>query len=213
MFSSWRGTVGIIHATLRPGPLEQFIRLLPEGIGVVPTTVGIRAGTRDAFESVMEAYARQVEILAERGCDLIHPVGAPPFMIQGFDFRRPDLVASPGLGEAAGEPMQTRMHMDIASNVSHLPWQTLLGRGLLFFGWIVGFIASVALIGLIPTVPLFIIAFMRIAAREKWRLVVPIAVVMTLFSYGVFDQLIAIPWPDTVLGDFLPVLKDRVPSV
>ena len=34
-FSAWRGIAGIIHPTLRPGALEEFIRLLPEGIGVL----------------------------------------------------------------------------------------------------------------------------------------------------------------------------------
>ena len=35
-FSSWRGIVGIIKPTMRPGGLEDMIRLLPEGIGVIP---------------------------------------------------------------------------------------------------------------------------------------------------------------------------------
>ena len=114
--------------------------------------------------------------------------------------------------EAVGERVQARMHMDIASTVGHLPWRTVLGRGAVFFGWIVAFIVLMALIGLIPTVPIFIVSFMRLEAREPWRLVVPIAVVMTLFIYGLFDQLLAIPWPGTVLGDLVPALKDWVPS-
>jgi hypothetical protein len=40
MFESWRGIVGDIKPTHRPGSLEEFIRLLPEGIGVIPLTVG-----------------------------------------------------------------------------------------------------------------------------------------------------------------------------
>src|SRR5262249_42217279 len=35
-FSSWRGVVGIINPTMRPGVTEETIRLLPEGIGVIP---------------------------------------------------------------------------------------------------------------------------------------------------------------------------------
>ena len=49
MFESWRGIVGDIKPTHRPGSLEEFIRLLPEGIGVIPLTVGIRSGTEKEF--------------------------------------------------------------------------------------------------------------------------------------------------------------------
>ncbi len=82
-FSSWRGVVGVIHPTLRPGAHEEMIRLLPEGIGVLPLFLDIRRGTEDEFKSVMPAYEDNIARLAEQGCDLIHPVGAPPFMVQG----------------------------------------------------------------------------------------------------------------------------------
>ena len=82
-FSSWRGTVGMINPTMRPGVTEEVIRLLPEGIGLIPLFLDIRRGTREEFETVMPAYERQVALLAEHACDLIHPVGAPPFMVLG----------------------------------------------------------------------------------------------------------------------------------
>jgi hypothetical protein len=50
--SSWRGVVGVIKPTHRPGSLEEFIRLLPEGIGVIPLFLGIRAGTEKEFLDV-----------------------------------------------------------------------------------------------------------------------------------------------------------------
>jgi len=48
MFQSWRGTIGYIKPSFRPGSLEEFIRLLPEGVGVIPLIVGIKA-EREAF--------------------------------------------------------------------------------------------------------------------------------------------------------------------
>lgn len=84
-FTSWRGTVGVIKPTLRPGSLEEFIRLLPEGIGVVPLFQNARRGTTEEFGSVMEATEAKIRELAEAGVDLIHPEGAPPnFMVYGF---------------------------------------------------------------------------------------------------------------------------------
>ena len=67
-------------------------------------------------------------------------------------------------------------------------------------------------IGLIPAVPIFIISYMRLEGREKWRIVIPMAVVRRALIYVVFDQLLAIPWPPTLLGTFFPVLK-AIPSV
>jgi maleate isomerase len=82
-FSSWRGVVGMINPTLRPGVTEEVIRLLPEGIGLIPLFLNVRRGTQDEFEGMMPAYEEQVAALADYGCDLIHPNGAPPFMVQG----------------------------------------------------------------------------------------------------------------------------------
>ena len=84
-FTSWRGTVGVIKPTLRPGSLEEFIRLLPEGIGVVPLFLNARKGTTEEFASVRELTESKIAELVEAGCDLIHPEGAPPnFMVYGY---------------------------------------------------------------------------------------------------------------------------------
>ncbi len=82
-FGSWRGTVGVVKPTYRPGSLEEFIRLLPDGIGVIPLFVDIRRGTGEEFASVLGAVEERVAELAEIGVDLIHPEGAPPFMALG----------------------------------------------------------------------------------------------------------------------------------
>ena len=68
-----------------------------------------------------------------------------------------------------------KIHMDIASKTAHLPAKIILTRGFLFFGWMAGFAACMALIGLIPTVPIFITAFMRLEGREPWKIVIPMA--------------------------------------
>jgi maleate isomerase len=69
---------------MRPGSLEEFIRLLPEGIGVIPLFVGIRRGTEDEFREVIDAYEAKVAELVEHKVDLVHPEGAPPFMVHGY---------------------------------------------------------------------------------------------------------------------------------
>jgi len=112
---------------------------------------------------------------------------------------------------AAGQGSQ-KIHMDIASKTAHLPRKIILTRGFLFFGWMAGFAACMAVIGLIPTVPIFIISFMRVEGREPWKIVIPMAAAVVLLIYVVFDQLLAIPWPPTLLGTFFPAFN-VIPSV
>jgi maleate isomerase len=84
MFESWRGVVGDIKPTHRPGSLEEFIKLLPDGIGVIPLTVGISSGTEQEFYDVLMDYQQKAAQLAELGVDLIAIGGAPPMMVHGF---------------------------------------------------------------------------------------------------------------------------------
>lgn len=90
-------------------------------------------------------------------------------------------------------------HMDLVSDTGHLPARTVLARAAAFFGWFLAFMASTALIGLLPTVPLFVVAYMRVENREPWGLVLAQASGFTLFIYVVFDRLLAVPWPETLL--------------
>ena len=87
-YTSWRGVVGLIKPTHRPGSLEEFIRLLPEGIGVIPLFVGFQRGNEDEFRGALRAYEERVDELAALGVDVIHPEGAPPFMVHGYQGER-----------------------------------------------------------------------------------------------------------------------------
>ena len=115
-------------------------------------------------------------------------------------------------GEGSGSTGPKRIHMDIVSKTSHLPGATVVGRGFQFFGWMAGIMLLMWIIGLIPAVPIFIISYMRLEGREKWKIVIPMAVCVVALIYIVFDQLLAIPWPPTLLGTLFPVLK-VIPSV
>ncbi|MDP2718298.1 MAG: hypothetical protein U1D67_04365 [Dehalococcoidia bacterium] len=86
MSQGWRGTVGLIKPTYRTGSLEHLIRVLPDGIGVIPLYVGIRRGTQGEFTEALKIAEEKVDELASiGGVDLIHIGGAPPFMLLGYD--------------------------------------------------------------------------------------------------------------------------------
>lgn len=84
-FTSWRGVVGNIKPTMRPGSIEELCRILPEGIGIIPLFLDIRKGERRELNDVIPQYEPQIARLAEAGVDLVHPEGAPPFMLLGYD--------------------------------------------------------------------------------------------------------------------------------
>jgi hypothetical protein len=67
-------------------------------------------------------------------------------------------------------------------------------------------------IGLIPTVGVFVIAFMRLEGPERWPLVLSYAGVLVVSIFLIFDQFMSIPWPPTLLGTLVPALK-FIPSV
>ncbi|MQU72456.1 tripartite tricarboxylate transporter permease [Sinorhizobium meliloti] len=104
------------------------------------------------------------------------------------------------------------IHMDLLAD-DELPTRTVIQRAAQFFGWYLFFLVGTAAIGLIPTIPLMILGYMRMEAREPWRLSVALAIGATLFIWIVFDRMVGVPWPHSYLGDVFPSLRGLIPSV
>ena len=76
----WRGTIGLVKPTYRAGPLEAFIRFMPDGVCVVPRYVGIRAGTGKGIRRYFDhrrpkgrrACGTQGGFGAAAGCSTVH---------------------------------------------------------------------------------------------------------------------------------------------
>jgi hypothetical protein len=114
-------------------------------------------------------------------------------------------------GEKVGVNTE-KIHMDIESDTAHLPVSTIIARAATFFGYLLAFMGSTYLMGLIPTLFLFVVAFMRLEARERWSLVLSYAGFMVVFVIIVFDRIMKVPWPASLLGEWLPALK-VIPSI
>jgi hypothetical protein len=69
-----------------------------------------------------------------------------------------------------------------------------------------------AVIGLIPTAGLFVLFFMRYENKEPWPLVITYALVLVGSVSFVFDYIMSLPWPPTLLGAWFPQLK-FIPSI
>jgi hypothetical protein len=126
--------------------------------------------------------------------------------------RKPVAARAGGLAEQAQQEVGETIHMDLTSDTGHLPLRTIAERAARFFGYLLAFMAVMAVIGLIPTVFIFVIAFMRLEGPERWPLVLTYSSTLTIAIYLVFDRVMSLPWPPTLLGKLAPALK-FIPSL
>ena len=82
-YDCWRGMVGIIKPTKGSGSLVELVKMLPDGIGVIPLFNNVRHGKIDEFQAAIPAYEEKIAELVEDKVDLIHAAGTPPFMLLG----------------------------------------------------------------------------------------------------------------------------------
>jgi TctA family transporter len=126
--------------------------------------------------------------------------------------RKPERADVGGWTEQAQHEVEARIHMDLGSDTAHLGVRTVAQRACRFFGYLIGFMAVMAVIGLIPTAAIFVVLFMRWEGPERWSLVIPYATVLVLSIYVVFHVFMTVPWPPTLMGTWFPALK-AIPSV
>jgi hypothetical protein len=126
--------------------------------------------------------------------------------------RKPADAAEGSLADQAQAEVEQKIHMDLESDTGHLPLRTIITRSARFYGYLLGFMASMAVIGLIPTAAIFVVVFMRLEGPERWKLVIPYVTVLILAIWLAFDKFMALPWPPTLLGWAFPWLK-VIPSV
>src|SRR6266550_3690371 len=81
--ANYRGVVGDIKPRPTDSALVDMIRLLPDGIGVIPVFLNLREGTREEYGNSYATYEKNIAYLAEQKCNLICIEGAPPFMLLG----------------------------------------------------------------------------------------------------------------------------------
>jgi putative tricarboxylic transport membrane protein len=104
---------------------------------------------------------------------------------------------------AAGHPAlaaMTEHSLDVPSAVFRV-------RALRYFGWLVGFLAAAAVIGLLPALFLFVLLQMRFEFDERWTHALVASCLATILIYALFDRVFALPWPQSFVGDLFPALR------
>ena len=130
--------------------------------------------------------------------------------VLNYTFRK---ASAGGAGEGIESDLKKALHLDIQAQDQDLEPKLILRRALGYLGWLLAFLGATALIGMLPTVMMFVIAYMRVEGRERWGLTLACATAQALASWFIFDRLLSLPWPNSVLGDWFPALKDLIPSV
>jgi putative tricarboxylic transport membrane protein len=81
-------------------------------------------------------------------------------------------------------------------------------RALRYFGWLAGFLAVSALIGMLPALFLFILLQMRLEFGEGWGHALAAACIVAIAIYVLFDRTFSVPWPQALIGNLFPALRD-----
>ena len=113
----------------------------------------------------------------------------------------------PGRGEGGTQPVQSDVHFDISADYGELTPADISKRAILYFAWLVGFFAVSAVIGLLPAMFVFMLAYIRFEGKETWKLSLMVSSGVWVVSYLLFHRLLIIPWPQTLFGDLFPGLR------
>ena len=105
------------------------------------------------------------------------------------------------------EKKSNEAHFDIQADYGDLSSRMIYKRAGVYFAWCVGYLAVAHVIGMLPTLFFFMVGYIRFGGRESWRMALGVAVPTWIFAYALFHRVLYVPWPQTLLGDWFPVLR------
>lgn len=79
------------------------------------------------------------------------------------------------------------------------PRSTLWGT-IEIWAWLLGLLVLIYVTGLDLALPLFVLIYARLYGASWW-LAGGLAVTLGIFIFGVYDQIMHVYWPDSILGD------------
>src|SRR5215831_11614399 len=77
----------------------------------------------------------------------------------------------------------------------------------IYFAWMAGLMGLVAVVGFIPAIAIFIFAYMHWGFKEPPANAALYAVATALLCWGLFHKLLAVAWPQSLMGDFFPAWR------
>lgn len=119
-------------------------------------------------------------------------VGFPILALCGYQLFK-DLFVR----QEASDEAEALGFMDLPVDRS-VPVSVVISRALNIFGWILGLFAAIWLFGFVVSVPLFVLLYLILQAREKAWIAIVYMIGMLAFIVGVFHVILSIPWPEGV---------------
>jgi len=99
------------------------------------------------------------------------------------------------------------VHYDIAQDFGTMSKSSVLAGALTYLLWCLGFLAAAAVIGLLPAILVFMLAYMRLQARESWATTLGVGLPIAIGCYLLFHLVLIVPWPQSLVGELFPVLR------
>jgi putative tricarboxylic transport membrane protein len=88
-----------------------------------------------------------------------------------------------------------------------IPDSAVRRGAVIYFLWLGGLMGLVALIGFIPAIVVFIFVYMHFGFKEPAGHAAVYAFATALLCWGLFHKLLAVAWPQSLLGDAFPALR------
>ena len=107
-------------------------------------------------------------------------------------------------GQQTGEETT---HFEIQADYGDLTSKVIYSRAGRYLLWCIGYIIIAQLIGLLPAILVFVIAYMRLEAKESWRVTLTISSIMWGLCYLLFHSVLKVLWPLAIIGSWFPVLR------
>jgi TctA family transporter len=182
-----------------------------------PRTLGFNPGSINgdfAFTAIIGAFFTAC-VVASSGWDF----GARliPAVIGGVGllFAAAQLFSMTFLRRLPGESIPgsaraSTRNMDLDADFSGIDSAELYRRIALYFGWCLFVVVATLVIGLLPAILIFLIAYIRGEGREGWGTAIGISAAIWIAWYMLFHRILNVPWPAALLGDWFPALRSSV---
>jgi hypothetical protein len=74
--------------------------------------------------------------------------------------------------------------------------------------WLGGLLVGVLTIGMLPALALYVFLYMVTIGKTRLPTALPITIALGLGFYVLFEKLLHVPWPPSLLGDAIPELRE-----
>jgi putative tricarboxylic transport membrane protein len=79
-----------------------------------------------------------------------------------------------------------------------------------YFAWLLAFLLAIWLVGFLPAIAVFVLGYMCVGFGERVIPSAAFAAITVLLCWILFDKLLAVAWPASLLGDLLPDLRSAL---